>query len=582
MRALVSDATGTLGRFLCDGLVAAGWDIVGLSDEKDAAPAGVDLRAWPKRADGFAKAVVGCDAVIVPDLMQTGDLPDTAEKRLRALVKAGGAARFILLSPMAVYDAGALADGMVPEEGAIAANPAPAAKLALAIEAAMANLAEAVALRCAPVYGHAAPLEEIRFILKEGVAPQGFEGLYGLSCDSLLAALLRAAAAPGIGGQVLNLGDPFALPGEDFTQEIARLGRLLSDQPYPSDVERPEYALASPDLDTARLSAALGPLKARAVWSGLARMTQAAVKAYRAEGSGVPAIGGAASPAMALERGETPMRGMTVVLTGATSLVGQASALMMVRLGADLVAVTKDAEKGEALLAEIAKLAPDASVKIITADLSELAELRRAAAEISQICPKIDALINNGGSIFGKRRVNADEIEVTWSQNVLAPYLLSSLLSDALLGASAARVVNVTSEAHRGVQMDFSDLQNLDFQSFKAYCTSQMAVVLLTYGMAAHFGGGPVSAHAIALGREAVDSDLSDVDLSEELHAHFVSDTVTVDRAARYLVNVAMSPDFAGANGLYVNMTDPADSAPQSYKRADIDMIWSVAERMTS
>src|SRR5205809_8090603 len=105
------------------------------------------------------------------------------------------------------------------------------------------------------------------------------------------------------------------------------------------------------------------------------------------------------------------MRGKIVVITGASSGIGQVAAEKLAGMGARLVLVARDKARGEAALARLREIAPAASHTIHYGDLSRLSEMKRVANEIAAAEPRTDVLINNAGALFGYRQVTEDALE---------------------------------------------------------------------------------------------------------------------------------------------------------------------------
>src|SRR5262245_16479986 len=105
------------------------------------------------------------------------------------------------------------------------------------------------------------------------------------------------------------------------------------------------------------------------------------------------------------------VNGKTVVITGAPSGTGQVAAEGLAGMGARIVQVARDREHGEAALARLRERAPGTAHTIHYADLSRLAEMKRAAAEIAAAEPRIDVLVNNAGAMFSRRQVTEDGLE---------------------------------------------------------------------------------------------------------------------------------------------------------------------------
>src|SRR5258708_31815061 len=156
------------------------------------------------------------------------------------------------------------------------------------------------------------------------------------------------------------------------------------------------------------------------------------------------------------------MKGKVVVITGATSGIGQVAAEKLAAMGARIVQVARDRERGQSAMARLNQVAPGISHSIYYADLSRLSEMKRVAAEIAQAEPRIDVLINNAGAMFGARELTEDGLERTFALNHMAYFVLAHGLRDRLTASASARVVNTASDAHKGAMLDFNDLQSAE------------------------------------------------------------------------------------------------------------------------
>jgi NAD(P)-dependent dehydrogenase (short-subunit alcohol dehydrogenase family) len=131
------------------------------------------------------------------------------------------------------------------------------------------------------------------------------------------------------------------------------------------------------------------------------------------------------------------------MVTGATSGIGKAAAMLLAEQGATVIAVARDAGRGEATRAEIRRRIPGADIELLIADLSDLADVRALAAQVD----RLDVLINNAAvATFHGQRTSAG-LDVMLATNHLGPFLLTNLLL-----AKLKRVVVVGSTAHRQVK----------------------------------------------------------------------------------------------------------------------------------
>jgi retinol dehydrogenase-14 len=154
------------------------------------------------------------------------------------------------------------------------------------------------------------------------------------------------------------------------------------------------------------------------------------------------------------------MGGKVVLITGGTSGIGRAAATALAARGAEVIVTGRSRERGEAAIEEIRRASGNEGVSLALADLTVQAEIRRLAEEFGRSHDRLDVLINNAGAVFSKRKETADGIERTLALNHLAPFLLTNLLLEVLRESAPSRIITVSSEARRGAEIDFDDLQS--------------------------------------------------------------------------------------------------------------------------
>src|SRR5947208_5800781 len=170
------------------------------------------------------------------------------------------------------------------------------------------------------------------------------------------------------------------------------------------------------------------------------------------------------------------MTGKVCLITGANSGIGKATALGLAKLDATVVIVSRDKDKGEAALLEIRTRSGNKSVDAMVADLSSQDSVRELAHDFKARYKKLHVLINNAGVFLPRRVITVDGFEATFATNHLGHFLLTNLLLDMLEASAPSRVINMTSDAHKGARMDFEDLMGeKTFSGYKAYGQSKLA-----------------------------------------------------------------------------------------------------------
>ena len=169
------------------------------------------------------------------------------------------------------------------------------------------------------------------------------------------------------------------------------------------------------------------------------------------------------------------------LITGATNGIGQESAKALNNMGAEIVFVARNEEKGNFLKQQL-KNDSGRDATMIIANLSSQAEVKRAANEFLALEKPLDILLNNAGIMNRQRTETVDGLEEVFSVNHLAYFTLSLMLLDKLKQTENSRVINVASGAHQFVKdMNFDDLQSeKTFKPLQVYGQSKLANILFT------------------------------------------------------------------------------------------------------
>jgi len=176
------------------------------------------------------------------------------------------------------------------------------------------------------------------------------------------------------------------------------------------------------------------------------------------------------------------LSGRTVVVTGGNGGLGFEAALALVGAGARVVLGCRDASKAEDAVKRIRQERSGASVDALPLDLASLASVRDFAKAFLDRHGELHVLVNNAGVMAIPRRTTADGFEMQLGTNHLGHFALTGLLLERLLVSDGARVVNVSSTAHRLGRMRFDDLQaESSYSRWGAYGQSKLANLLFTY-----------------------------------------------------------------------------------------------------
>ena len=180
------------------------------------------------------------------------------------------------------------------------------------------------------------------------------------------------------------------------------------------------------------------------------------------------------------------MRGLTCLITGATDGIGKETAIELAKKGCNLILIGRNKEKGEKVVEQIRKVADSyVDIDYFTADLMLMKEISRVADEVSRKYPKIDILFNNVGAYFAFRGVTEEGFERTFALNHLGYFLMTKKLLPLIEKSGYARIVNVSSSAHYGIDFEFDNMNGeKKYSGFDVYKKSKLANVMFTYELA--------------------------------------------------------------------------------------------------
>jgi NAD(P)-dependent dehydrogenase (short-subunit alcohol dehydrogenase family) len=279
------------------------------------------------------------------------------------------------------------------------------------------------------------------------------------------------------------------------------------------------------------------------------------------------------------------MTGKICVVTGANSGLGKATALGLARMDAHVVMVCRNMARGQQAQNEIKQCTGNANVDLLLADLSSQQSIRQLASDFTQRYDRLHVLINNAGSVFFRRRLSIDGIEMTFALNHLASFLLTNLLLDILKVSAPARIINVSSIAQATGFIDLDDLQaNKKYHMMRAYAQSKLANVLFTYALAQRLEGTGITVNCLHPG--LVVTNIWNRPLPgflQPLGATLMRPFgITAEEGAQTTLYLASSPEVEGVTGKYFYKCRERPSANISYDVSLQQQLWKKSAEMTS
>jgi NAD(P)-dependent dehydrogenase (short-subunit alcohol dehydrogenase family) len=181
------------------------------------------------------------------------------------------------------------------------------------------------------------------------------------------------------------------------------------------------------------------------------------------------------------------LTGQVIVVTGANSGIGYEATRLFAKRNAEIVMACRSMEKAESAFDKIKQEIQDAKLVIIPLDLGSFSSIHHFSKELHKKYDQIDVLLNNAGIMMTPYGTTVDGLEQQQGINHFGHFLLTSLLFDLLDHEEEARIVNISSLAHRGGTMNFQNLMYQNKKGYaktKAYARSKLENLLFTYALA--------------------------------------------------------------------------------------------------
>ena len=265
-----------------------------------------------------------------------------------------------------------------------------------------------------------------------------------------------------------------------------------------------------------------------------------------------------------------------ILITGATDGLGRALAGRLAADGATLILHGRDRRKLDRAADEIGGTAGTDRPRTVLADLAELAQVRRLAADVRQATDRLDVLVSNAGIGGGEpdghdRRTSADGYELRFAVNYLAGFLLTLELLPLLRASAPARIVNVASLGQH--PLDFSDLMlERGYSGIRAYGQSKLAQIMSGFELASRIPGGEVTVNSL----HPATYMPTKIVLDEVGHS-----IDSIDEGVDATRRLVSDPALAQVTGRFFDRAREARADPQAYDARVRAELWNRSLQLT-
>ena len=266
---------------------------------------------------------------------------------------------------------------------------------------------------------------------------------------------------------------------------------------------------------------------------------------------------------------------MNILITGGTSGLGYRTAQVLGKeIKNKIILIGSNQQKGELSVENLIKVTSNENISFMQYDLSSISEIKLLAEKLKNT--KIDILINNAGALFFSRKESVDKIEKTFALNHLSYFILTNLLLKYKIIKSGGRVVNVASGAHRGVKLDFNNLEmTTNYNGWISYKKSKLCNILFTKKMSELTKKNKITVNCLHPGFVKTQFGKNNnglATLAIKLLMNFFA--ISVEEGAETIVFLATDNSVKNITGKYFYQSKIKEPSIFAQNQKDADLLW--------
>jgi NAD(P)-dependent dehydrogenase (short-subunit alcohol dehydrogenase family) len=272
-----------------------------------------------------------------------------------------------------------------------------------------------------------------------------------------------------------------------------------------------------------------------------------------------------------------------ILISGSSRGIGYHTAVGLAQRGAHVILVSHSEDRLKNAVIEIEKETGKESARYYTADLSSQIEVRNLAKKIKQDYDHLDVLINNVGGWFSRYQESEDGIEMTFALNHLSYFLLTGLLLELIEKSTPARIINVASDAHKGIdRIHFDDIGfEKGYRSFQTYAQSKLANIMFTHELADRLAGSGITVNALHPGGVATQLYRNFGLLSPIITSFLKIFAKTPEEGAETPIFLASKAELSDVTGKYFADKEQRRSSQAANNQESWQRLWEISEKMT-
>lgn len=273
-----------------------------------------------------------------------------------------------------------------------------------------------------------------------------------------------------------------------------------------------------------------------------------------------------------------------VVITGATSGIGYATAIKFASHGADILCINRNEEKSKELC-ETLKRQFDAKCAYLIADFTVLADVHAVGKQLAALDRNIDVLIHNTGVYLTRKTFTPNNLETMFQTNYLSTFILNYYVREKLINQKGGRIIFVNSEAHRfavwGLYLDDLAWDKHRFSGLKSYGAAKTAQLLSMMKLNEYFSGTGVTVNAMHPGNVKTNSGQDNGEIYKLIKRIFVDRTArSPEISAEALYYLSVSSELDNTSGKFFNLTTEEVPAPPALDKDAAEKLWVLSHEL--
>ena len=269
---------------------------------------------------------------------------------------------------------------------------------------------------------------------------------------------------------------------------------------------------------------------------------------------------------------------MNILITGGTSGLGKRTAFVLGQASKNkLILIGSNNKKGEEAIDRLIHQTKNNNIKFMQADLSSIKDIQLLAKSLKN--EKIDVLINNAGALYYSLNKSIDQIEKTFALNHLSYFALTNLLLKYKVIKNGGRIVNVASGAHRGVNIDFNDLQMSNkYNGWICYKKSKLCNILFTKKLSELTSKNKITVNCLHPGfvkTEFGKNNRGFVGLIIKFLMNFFA--ITVEEGAKTIIYLANNKEVKNITGKYFYKSKINKPSVYADNKSSAEKLWDMS-----